>query len=226
MCFAISRAFLLWVRTRKCTVRSPRCSSQASKEERQHPSLRRTFRMFFHNNEFAILRFATRTPASTSLCPFRYFVAECITMSAPKFRGWLSTGVAAVLSTTQNAPMSCAMLEISDMSETDQVGLAGVSSQTNFGRVDKAERSLFLSKGSPKSRAFTSIFHLFAKSMIHPLNAQYITRGTMTWSPGRSILKTAVAADIPDENKRASAPNSSSLMVPSAASTVGLSSRA
>jgi hypothetical protein len=30
-------------------------------------------------------------PATTSLCPFRYFVAECITMSAPKANGRVRT---------------------------------------------------------------------------------------------------------------------------------------
>ena len=43
------------------------------------------------------------TPAVRSLCPPRYFVAECMTMSAPSASGFCKTGVAKVLSTTTHA---------------------------------------------------------------------------------------------------------------------------
>ena len=38
-------------------------------------------------------------PPTTSLCPPRYFVVECVTMSAPNLRGCCQTGVRNVLST-------------------------------------------------------------------------------------------------------------------------------
>ena len=42
------------------------------------------------------IRGAASTPATTSEWPFRYFVAECITMSAPSESGLVNSGVAAV----------------------------------------------------------------------------------------------------------------------------------
>ena len=49
-------------------------------------------------------RAAMRAPASMSLWPLRYLVAECMTMSAPCSIGRVSTGVAEVLSTPSTAP--------------------------------------------------------------------------------------------------------------------------
>jgi hypothetical protein len=42
--------------------------------------------------------FIIKAPAITSECPARYFVAECITISAPKSNGFCKYGVAKVLS--------------------------------------------------------------------------------------------------------------------------------
>ena len=78
------------------------------------------------------LRAVTRAPATTSLWPFRYLVAECITRSAPSAIGRVSTGVATVLSTASRAPASCASFAAAAMSVIAQVGLAGVSIQTSL----------------------------------------------------------------------------------------------
>src|SRR5947207_15304955 len=48
---------------------------------------------------------ATTTPASTSLCPPRYFVAECMTKSAPHLNGSKRGGGAKVASTPTIAPL-------------------------------------------------------------------------------------------------------------------------
>jgi hypothetical protein len=45
--------------------------------------------------------FIIKAPAITSECPARYFVAECITISAPKSNGFCKYGVAKVLSTAK-----------------------------------------------------------------------------------------------------------------------------
>ena len=54
-------------------------------------------------------RAAASTPAITSEWPLRYFVAECITMSAPSASGLVNSGVATVESTPSTAPAACAM---------------------------------------------------------------------------------------------------------------------
>src|ERR687892_19908 len=77
------------------------------------------------------LRAVTSAPATTSLWPFRYLVAECITRSAPRSSGRVSSGVATVLSTASSAPAACASLAAAAMSVIAQVGLAGVSIQSS-----------------------------------------------------------------------------------------------
>src|SRR5207244_11228439 len=67
-------------------------------------------------------RAVVSVPAITSLCPFRYLVAECMTRSAPRLSGRVSTGVAAVLSTASNAPPAWAISAAPAMSVTDHSG--------------------------------------------------------------------------------------------------------
>ena len=71
------------------------------------------------------------TPASTSECPFRYFVAECITMSAPHSSGRQFTGVATVLSTSTFAPAAWATSQIAGRSATARFGFESVSTTTS-----------------------------------------------------------------------------------------------
>ncbi len=79
-------------------------------------------------------RAVASAPAITSECPFKYLVAECMTMCAPSSSGRVSSGVATVESTATIAPTSRAMSLAAAMSVISQVGLAGVSIQINRGR--------------------------------------------------------------------------------------------
>ncbi|MEJ1968188.1 MAG: hypothetical protein WDN03_06035 [Rhizomicrobium sp.] len=61
----------------------------------------------------------------------RYFVAECITRSAPRSSGRVNTGVATVESTAKRAPAACAIWAAAAISVTASVGLPGVSIHTS-----------------------------------------------------------------------------------------------
>src|SRR5260370_728860 len=91
--------------TRRNNVRMPRCSNQASNGPSTAPALRRQDRIRSQNGSRRAVRTA---PASTSLWPFRYLVAECTTRSAPCSNGRVSTGVATVVSTATRTPAACA----------------------------------------------------------------------------------------------------------------------
>src|SRR5882724_5840648 len=65
-------------------------------------------------------RAVVSAPAITSLCPFKYFVAECMTRSAPRLSGRVSTGVAAVLSTASRAPPEWAIGGAGDVGHRPQ----------------------------------------------------------------------------------------------------------
>src|SRR5205807_1651360 len=69
-------------------------------------------------------------PPTTSLCPPRYFVELCTTMSAPSDSGFCRHGVAKVLSTTVIAPRAWAMSVTALMSTSRSSGFVGDSSQT------------------------------------------------------------------------------------------------
>src|SRR6266849_3025448 len=72
-------------------------------------------------------RAVTTAPARTSLWPFRYFVAEWTTRSAPNSMGRVKTGVAAVLSTATRTSTAWAISATAARSVTSHIGLAGVS---------------------------------------------------------------------------------------------------
>jgi hypothetical protein len=98
----------------------------------------------------------TSAPAMRSEWPFRYFVAECMTRSAPNSIGRDSTGVATVESTASRAPAACAISAAAARSVMSHSGLAGVSAQTIFvlpGRIARlsAPRSVMstISTASP-----------------------------------------------------------------------------
>ena len=69
-------------------------------------------------------------PPTTSEWPPRYFVAECVTKSAPNPMGCCRYGEANVLSTTSQAPASWVILATASRSTTRRSGLVGVSTQT------------------------------------------------------------------------------------------------
>ncbi len=171
MCCAIGRR----ARTRGNKVRMPRSSRHASKP----PSMRRrccapqksaprTRRM----------RAVVSAPAITSLWPFRYFVAECMTMSAPSASGRVSTGVAAVLSTASSAPAAMRDLggggdvghlpqRIGRRLDPDELGPA----RFDRGRIASSEVASTKSVRRPSSRRIPQ-----------PIpQPQYITFGATTW---------------------------------------------
>ncbi len=143
----------------------------------------------------------------TSLWPFRYFVAECMTRSAPSAIGRVSTGVAAVLSTARSAPARCAIAAAPAMSVIDHSGLAGVSihtSRVSPGTTAAASASSeVVSQNATLSRPSASAWPSQRRS------AQYMTRGATTWAPGGSAPNSVVAAAIPDGNSSEAAPPSS-----------------
>lgn len=63
----------------------------------------------------------------TSLCPARYFVALCITMSTPSRAGWQFSGVANVESRIVMIPRRRAIAHTSFRSVSCSRGLLGVS---------------------------------------------------------------------------------------------------
>ena len=71
-------------------------------------------------------------PAVTSLWPFRYFVALCITRSTPSAIGCWLIGLAKVLSMTEITPRARHARATAAMSTQRSVGLIGDSNQTSF----------------------------------------------------------------------------------------------
>ncbi len=68
----------------------------------------------------------------TSLCPPKYLVTECITISAPSAKGFCKKGEANVLSTAQINLFAFAIFAQASISIICMVGLVGVSSQIIF----------------------------------------------------------------------------------------------
>jgi hypothetical protein len=76
------------------------------------------------------LSFTTATPPTLSEWPFRNFVVECTTMSAPSSSGRWKNGLMNVLSTTRRARRRRAASARAAMSQTFMRGLVGVSIQS------------------------------------------------------------------------------------------------
>ena len=91
-------AFVAAARTRRSSVRSPRISRNASNGCRMSPC---ALRMSRARSNSASARAKHSAPAITSEWPLRYFVAECITTSAPSASGRVKIGVAQVESTAR-----------------------------------------------------------------------------------------------------------------------------
>ena len=111
------------------SVRIPRVSSHASKGPSTPPICARIALIRSHSGDSSRV---LSVPAITSECPFRYLVAECITMSAPSSKGRVSTGVATVESTATRAPAACAISQVAAMSVIVHSGFAGVSIQISL----------------------------------------------------------------------------------------------
>ena len=89
---------------RACACRASAATPRTARARRPTARARRLMRC--HSAESSRV---VSVPAITSEWPFRYFVAECMTMSAPSSSGRVSTGVAAVESTATAAPAACAI---------------------------------------------------------------------------------------------------------------------
>ena len=114
---------------RACSVRTPRSVRKLSNGAPVTPS---AFAHQARSSPTAASR-AITAPLTTSLCPFRYFVVEWTTMSAPSGIGLWSAGERKVLSTTTSAPSPCAASATRAMSVIRSSGLLGVSSHTTDG---------------------------------------------------------------------------------------------
>ena len=79
----------------QCSVFTPRSTRQQSNGPGTPPSDSAGSDALGHRRSFV-----AATPPTTSLCPFRYFVVECTTTSAPSSSGRWKYGVMNVLSTT------------------------------------------------------------------------------------------------------------------------------
>ena len=95
-------------------------------------------------------------PATTSPCPFKYFVALCTTISIPYFLGCCNTGVRKVLSTTEIILCCWAIFPITAKSYTAKFGFTGVSKNITlvFGLIAAS-----ISAGFAISTKVTSIPH-------------------------------------------------------------------
>ena len=109
--------------TRTCRVRRPRSRSHAASGASTPPIVRRmrTSRWRSEGSRVVI------TPASTSECPARYFVALCQARSAPSSSGRCRSGVANVESQQRRAPPAVRRRPPSAMSVRVRSGLEGVS---------------------------------------------------------------------------------------------------
>ena len=179
----------------------PRISRQASNGPRMAPCALRIAAM--RAPEGVRRARPARAPAMTSEWPFRYLVAECMTMSAPSASGRVRTGVAAVESTASRAPAAWAISadagDVGDRPERvrgrldpDELRRARLdrgAQRAEIGRVGEVDRE------APARRVRGSQLR----------SAQYITFGATTWSPGSSARKTAVAAAMPEANSSAPA---------------------
>src|SRR5690349_1836770 len=93
------------------------------------------------------------------------------------------------------------------MSETHHSGLAGVSSQIILVLPGlTAARTASTESASTNSTCSPQWVAKFSSQL---RSDQYITVGAITWSPGASARKQAVAALMPEENTNAAAPFSS-----------------
>jgi hypothetical protein len=114
------------MRIRAARVFTPRNISQHSNGDKIAPAA------FCRNANFSACsgRVHTTTPPNPSLCPFRNFVVECTTMSAPSAMGCWKYGDMNVLSTTRSTFPFRQTALTARMSVNAINGLVGVSMNT------------------------------------------------------------------------------------------------
>ncbi len=171
----MARALAAAARTRTNKVRMPRWINHASNAPGMAPSW---IRSVFNRAQCSSSARVTSAPATRSEWPLRYFVAECITISAPNSKGRVNTGVATVESTASFAPAFFAISAVAARSVIVHSGLAGVSTQISFvlpGRTARAIEAV-----SPMSTSSTSRPQPRANVISQLRSDQYITLGTIT----------------------------------------------
>ncbi len=176
----------------------PRSSSHASNDPIVPPSCARIALMRCQKASSSRVASA---PAIRSEWPFRYLVAECMTMSAPRSSGRVSTGVAAVESTASFAPAAFAIAR-RGRDVRHRPHRVGRRFDPDEPRLARAARAAARAAGSPMSMSSTSSPHCVAKPASQLRSDQYMTFGASTWSPGASARNTAVAAAMPGGKQR------------------------
>ena len=209
--------------TRGNSVRMPRARSHASNGPMMPPSCARSVRMRCHSGESSRV---TSAPAITSEWPLRYFVAECMTRSAPSASGWVSTGVADRRVDGERARRARARSRATAaMSVIVHSGLAGVSIHTSF-----------VSPGRIAARDRIEIGHVDDVDLQPPLRArsrcsqlrsdQYITFGDHHVIARCERLEHRGRRRHARSEQQRRGPPSSAASIASAWSNVGLSARA
>ena len=213
-------AFAAWRSKRTCRVRMPRNSSQDSNGPSTPPI--RVRASFTSSQRSSAARVAS-TPAVTSLCPARYFVAEWKTTSAPRSSARSVTAGVAVASTPRTAPAAWAISAVARTSITSQVGLTEGSIHTTA--VAPAPTAASSPSGAAASKNATSMPRRSASRRSQSAAPWYMTRGATTRSPARTVSKNVVTPASPEANTSASSAPSSSASTASTCSQVGLPER-
>ena len=102
-------------------------------------------------------------PPNTLPCPSICLVAEYITTSAPKLRGFCKIGVAKTLSTTTKEPFFFAIFETASMSIISKHGFDGVSKKIIFVFFLKAFSQQFKSLPSISSTSIPNFGSIFVR---------------------------------------------------------------
>jgi hypothetical protein len=160
------RAFAQCIAMRAPSERQPRRVSQALNGASTAPVTCSRCATFCAK---ASARANTSAPPNTSLCPPKYLVVECMTMSAPNASGRCSNGVANVLSTTASPPAAWASSDSAAMSLIFSSGLDGVSIHSIASGAAQAARTASRSAMSPVSTAMPRSGRNSPNNMRRPL---------------------------------------------------------
>ena len=181
-----------------------RCAAaRDAQEERAHaaqqqPGLERAEDRAGCAREHLITRFqksssarVTSAPAITSEWPFRYLVAECITMSAPSSIGRVSTGVATVESTASRRAGACAIAavggDVGDVPgrirrrlDPDQPRLAGTQPPPR-----RAAGSVMSTSSTCEPQCVAKLMQPVAQRPVHDLRREHVIARRQRLEHGR-----------------------------------------
>ena len=180
---ATSHAFSSWRGMRMWSVFVPRRTSHESKGERIAPT---AFCTYCSHRACASSR-TTATPPTLSEWPFRNFVVECTTTSAPRASGRWKKGLMNVLSTTRTAPLPWATPARRRMSQIFIRGFVGVSIHS----IWNSPASLSRAAGSVASRNANSTPYRARTLVKRRWVPPYTLSDTTTRWPAFTIVRTA-----------------------------------